>query len=100
MEVIERGTTKGGIYMFIEDRSKEYSFKARHKNSTVAIFPDSKVTMLGTGTPNKGDSCRFSFDFENEEEAKKAFDDLVSGKTQPKDYIDKMHNPKRFAVCF
>ena len=86
MEVIKRGKLVNGIDMQIEDWSKDYP-SIYKKSDVVVVYP---IAMASSeyGWVLAGDTFRCAFHFENEEEAKKAFDNLQRGKTRPEDYAD------------
>lgn len=90
MEVIREGIMPDGEDIIIEDWSKTYNWKSQ--NSTVTCFPRSKVGIPALWCefyPKQNESFRVQFDFDTEEEATQCFDDIVSSKKRPFDFVEK-----------
>lgn len=96
MQVIKRAVMPDGTKIQIEDWHDNYSFIARR--GTVAAYPVSKATIPGSFEPSAGVKFRVSFDFDHESDAEQAFNKLVSGEAQLRDFIERMNNPKH-APC-
>lgn len=86
-EIIKKATMPDGTDIQIEDWSTIYSCYT--KNGTLAAYPISKWNCVGDFAPKIGKKFRAEFEFHNEKECKKAFDNLISGNASLLDYIDK-----------
>jgi hypothetical protein len=96
MKVIETVTMPNGTDIQIEEWNETYNFMPYA--SKLATYPISKMSRGLYFGPRGGEYYRFSFDFENAEECKKAFDLLKEGKAQLKDYVKYMDR-KEYADC-
>ena len=96
MQVIKKAKMADGTEIQIEDWNGNYSFIA--KCGTLAAYPVSKVTIPGTYEPTAGVKFRVSFDFPCAADAEQAFEKLVSGEAQLKDFSDHINIPKH-APC-
>jgi len=80
----------------IEEWNENYSFMPY--GSTLASYPKSKVSHEGSFSPKGNVTCRFSFDFESEEKAKKAFNDLLLGTKELADFKENLSR-KEYSDC-
>lgn len=96
MEVIEKGNAPDGTRIQIEDWSMNYSSYPR--KSTIGFYPKAKHSLYNDDNshfppyPERGKIFRACFSFDSEEEAKKAFDDIVSGRKSYMEYLDNYSN--------
>lgn len=93
MEVIEKGNAPDGTRIQIEDWSMNYSSYPR--KSTIGFYPKAKHSLYNDDNPpypERGKNFRACFSFDSEEEAKKAFDDIVSGRKSYMEYLDNYSN--------
>lgn len=74
----------------LEDWSKAYPSVYKY-GSTLIVFKKAKEDM---GIIKRNTKARFEFDFKSHDEAAKAYDDLLSGRKEPIDFIGYLHNPK------
>ncbi len=81
-----------GTKIQIEDWNGEYDFMPFA--STLAAYPISKVDINGEFFPKRNKKFRASFNFDNEEEAKQAFNGLESGANKLIDFKENFNNPK------
>lgn len=96
MKVLQKGTTPTWTPIQIEDWNENYSFMPY--GSTLGCYPKSKASHDGAFAPKEDKVYRFSFDFKSEGEAKKAFDDLVSGTKVLSDFIENLSD-KKYTNC-
>lgn len=64
----------------------------------IASYPISKLTAGGVYGPRGGERYRFEFNFTDAEEAMTAFDNLIAGRNELRDFKDKIDSPK-YADC-
>lgn len=96
MKVLEKGIMPNGTHIQIEEWNENYNFIPY--GSILASYPKSKVSYDGSFAPKGNSEYRFSFNFESAEEAKKAFDELLSGNKNLSDFADKLYE-KKYADC-
>ena len=92
MKVIQRGIAPDGTKIQREEWHETNNFIPF--GSTVAAYPIAKEN--GTGVleyPEKGRIFRVDFQFENEEEAKKCFIQLLNGEKSLKDFFVFLYRP-------
>lgn len=92
MKILQTGKTKQGYNIQVEEWSENYSFM--EYGATLAIYKPSKVSLKGQFTPKENQNARFQFNFKDHQEAKKAFNDLLEGKKDIKDFIDNIKDPR------
>lgn len=91
MRIIEKGKMSNGTDMQIEDWSDNYD--SHKKNATIAFYPVAQNSIYTFGSipyPQKGKTFRASLDFQNEEDAREAFELMKQGKKSYMDYLDFM----------
>jgi len=93
MKVLLVDSMPCGTKIQIEDWNGEYDFIP--KASTLAAYPISQVNIEGQFAPKRNKSFRASFNFENEVEAKQAFNDLKNGVKQLLDYKEVINDPRK-----
>lgn len=96
MKVLEKGIMPNGTPIQIEEWNEDYSFAPYA--STVASYPKSKVSHEGAFSPKGNQTWRFDFNFDSENEAKKAFTELLSGEKDLSDFKNKLSN-KKYTDC-
>lgn len=96
MKVLLEGVMPNGTPIQIEEWNENYSFVPY--GSTIASYPKSKMSHEGSFAPKGNQVYRFQFNFNSDDEAKTAFNDLLSGVKALSDFKDKMYNPK-YADC-
>ena len=96
MKVLLKGVMPNGTPIQIEEWNENYSFVPY--GSTIASYPKSKMSHEGSFAPKGNQVYRFQFNFYSDDEAKTAFNDLLSGVKALSDFKDKMYNPK-YADC-
>ncbi len=74
----------------LEDWSKDYS--CFNYGSTIGLYQPAKEDVGYCIKRNK--ITRFDFNFKNNEEALKAYNDLLLGNKKPIDFIDNLHDPR------
>lgn len=89
MEVIKNATMSNGTNIQIEDWHSNYDFMP--EASTLAAYTKSKASHNGSFSPKANEDYRFQFDFKSCEDAMQAFDNLLNGKKELKDYIPYMY---------
>ena len=95
MFIIEKGTTPSGMEIQIENWNDAYNFIP--KNATIGFYPMAVNDIYREDKPHfhaypkRGETFRASLEFNTDEEAKNAFEDLKSGK---KTYIHFLDNYK------
>lgn len=93
MEVLQVDSMPCGTKIQIENWNGEYDFIP--VAATLAAYPISKVDLNGQFAPKKNRTFRASFNFENEQEAKQAFEDLKAGNKQLLDFKESINNPQK-----
>lgn len=80
MEILQKGTTKDGVDIQIEDWSKDYP-KTFGYGTTIALYPTAKRSVQGAvfEYPKKNERFRLSFDVQNNFQAKEIFEKFLSG---------------------
>lgn len=100
MKVIKRGVmpdktiTHEATNIQIEDWSEDYSFY--NFCETVAAYPVAKDSIRderGSYYPEAHRKFRLEINFETSEKAEEAFNNLISGKSQLKDYAKYFRHP-------
>lgn len=89
MKIMRRGTVmrNHGCPLVQEDWSEDY---AVHKpGDQLAAFPVSTAYSGRPFGPSRGETFRLGMHFPSPEEASKAFNDLVAGKTKLEDYVSR-----------
>ena len=84
MQVIKEGKMPNGTEIQIEDWSENYN--SMPPSSTIVAYAVSKTTKEGAFSPKAGEVYRFSFNFDNENDAAEAFVALVNGRKDLADY--------------
>lgn len=97
MKVLENSKLPNETEIQIEDWNEDYDFIPYA--STIGCYAISKFTRGGVFGPREGKFSRFQFDFESQEEAKMAFDDLVSGKKTLSDFKENMDERSKYGDC-
>lgn len=92
LEIIKEGITNQGYDIQIENWSKVYDFY--NYGSTLAIYKPSKISLEGQFTPKENEISRFSFNFQSQEQTEEAYNNLIEGKTEPKEYKKYLANRK------
>ncbi|KRT89312.1 MULTISPECIES: hypothetical protein [Bacillales] len=98
MQILKDGVMPDGTEIRMEEWNESYEFMPY--GATIASYPISKSTHKGSFAPKEGEGYRFSFNFETHEEAKCAFDDLVSGNKTLADFKDKFNGKREYLDCF
>ena len=98
MKILKNGIMPDGTKIQIEEWQETYDFMPY--GATVASYPISRSTHEGSFSPKAGESYRFSFDFETHEEAKCAFNNLISGNKTLVDFKEKFNGKKEYLDCF
>jgi len=96
MKVLEKGTMPNGTAIQIEEWNEDYNFIPY--GSTIASYPKSKASHEGQWSPKANETYRFQFDFTSQEEAQKAFNELISGNKTLTDFKGNMYDQK-YADC-
>lgn len=96
MKILKKNTLEDGSTMQLEDWSEDYSFMPYGR--TIAIYQKSKASIDGQFSPKLNKSYRFQFDFNNKEDAEKAYNELLSGMKDPIDYKNYISN-RDLAIC-
>lgn len=96
MKVLERGTMPNGTHIQIEEWNENYNFMPY--GSTLATYPKSKMSHAGSFAPKGNENYRFSFEFETNEEAQTAFNDLKEGNKELSDFKMFMRD-KKYIDC-
>lgn len=91
MKVIERAVMPDGTEIQLEDWGNDYSF--HKKNSTIAFYPMAINSIYKNPKsehpyPERGKTFRASLDFDTEENARDAFQNMVDGSKTHIDYMD------------
>ena len=94
--IVEKDLLQDGTKVQIEDWSTEYSFMKY--GTTLASYPKSKANHKGEFAPKLDKSFRCAFDFNSHEEAKNAYDELLSGNKTLSDY-KKFLQSKEYQNC-
>lgn len=97
MKIIKKGITSNGTHIQIEDWEEDYNFY--NYADTLASYPKSKETHRGKYAPKAGVRYRFSFQFKNSAEAEKAYNDLLEGKKELKDFKHLMSSKVEYRDC-
>lgn len=97
MKVLVTGNIPNGTNIQIEDWSENYHF--HNYADTIASYPISKMTHAGAYAPKAGETYRFAFKFESTEEAKNAYDDLITGRKELSDFRSKMDGKLEYRNC-
>ena len=92
MKVLKTGIMPNGTQIQIEEWNENYSFIPYA--STLASYPKSKVSHEGAFAPKGNEIYRFQFNFKTEEEADKAFQDLLTGTKTLTDFRTNINTPK------
>ena len=96
MKVLKTGTMPDGTHIQIEEWNENYNFMPY--GSTLASYPKSKVSHEGSFSPKGNEIYRFEFDFNSNNEAEIAFNDLLNGIKNLSDF--KTHLSKqKYADC-
>lgn len=98
MKVIRKGIMPDGTKVQIEDWSEDYSFHS--PADTVAAYPKAKCTIYNKhwDYPKVNNTFRADFTFEGKKDAERAFEDLISGNANLKDFIENMRDSE-LAEC-
>ena len=96
MKVIDKAIMPNGTHIQIEDWSEDYSFHSYA--DTLAAYPKSKVSHPGAFSPKGNETFRAGFNFNSEDETRKAFDLLAQGKAELADYKANMRD-KKYIDC-
>jgi len=92
MEIRLTATTADGMDLQLEDWSKDYSFIK--ENATIGFYPMAKKSIYNQKLsglppyPREGKTFRASFEFPNEEIAKKAFYSIARGEKSFLSFMD------------
>lgn len=92
MQVITVNSMPDGTKIQIEDWSEDYDFHAQ--NSTIGAYPIAQVNGKQFYSPKRGRTFRLSFNFFDEAEARKAFDELLKGEKQLIDFKKHVNNKR------
>lgn len=90
MKILQKDKMPNGTAIQLEDWSEDYLFM--DYASTIGVYPISKYNSQKQFGPKQGKPFRIDLDFNSQEEAGKAYTDLIEGKTNLLDYIHQMHD--------
>lgn len=96
MKILQKGKMQNGTDIQIEEWHENYNFIPY--GSTLASYPLSKISLQGQFAPKANERYRFAFSFQSEEEAKQAFDNLLTGKNKLSDYKENISD-LRYKDC-
>lgn len=84
MKILQVGSMPDGTEIQLEDWNEDYRFMP--PGSTLAAYPISQINMDGQFAPKRNQSFRISFNFDNEQQARQAYEDLIVGTKQLIDF--------------
>jgi hypothetical protein len=96
MKVLEKGIMTNGTKIQIEEWNENYSFISY--GNTLAIFTVSQTSHNGSYSPKRNQNYRFDFRFNNNDESKQAFNELLKGTKQLIDFKENLLD-KEYADC-
>lgn len=97
MKILEKGIIPDGTKIQIEEWNEDYSFMSY--GSTIGAYPTSQVNCGGTWSPKRGETFRFQLDFNSNNEAKKAYMELLNGNKTLKDYRNEFTGHEEYLEC-
>jgi hypothetical protein len=96
MRVLEKGIMANGTKIQIEEWNETYSFMPY--GDTIAVFALSQTSHDGSYSPKRNEIYRFDFRFNNNNETKQAFNELLLGTRQLIDFKENLRD-KEYADC-
>lgn len=92
MKVLTKDNMQDGTLIQIEEWNENYSFMPYGR--TLATYPISKGNHRGSFSPKLDQKFRCEFEFDSHEEAKSAFNELLTGNKTLLDYADFLRDRK------
>lgn len=96
MKVLNKTILSDGTKIQVEDWSKDWTCYSY--GETLAAYPESKVTLEGSFSPNFRESFRCQFNFKSHEQALQAYNELLEGVKVLSDFSEFLKYPE-YAVC-